>query len=41
LETEHWIAEAEALDLLAPGMTERLDPIARPLNGLIRKYGSR
>jgi four helix bundle protein len=37
-ETEHWMAQAEELGLLDPGWTDRLDPIARPLNGLIDKW---
>jgi four helix bundle protein len=41
LETEHWMAEAEELGLLAPGTIDRLDGIARPLNGLIRKCSPR
>ena len=37
LETEHWIAYAEERGLLARGTSDRVDEIARPLNGLINK----
>jgi four helix bundle protein len=36
-ETEHWLVTAERRGLLAPGMQNRLDGIARPLSGLIRR----
>jgi four helix bundle protein len=36
-ETEHWIRTAERRGLLRPGTHERLDDVARPLNGLINK----
>ena len=39
LETEHWLARAEARGLLEPGYTNRLDEIARTLAGLIRRPG--
>jgi len=37
LETEHWIARAEARGLLEPGYGRRLGEVARPLAGLINK----
>jgi four helix bundle protein len=37
METEHWIARAEARGLLAPGWSDRLDDISRPLAGLIKR----
>jgi four helix bundle protein len=37
METEHWIARAEARGLLEPGYGERLAGVARPLAGLINK----
>jgi four helix bundle protein len=36
-ETEHWLLRAEARGLAAPGTHNRLDAIARPLSGLIRR----
>jgi four helix bundle protein len=36
-ETEHWLARAETRGLIAHGYTKRLDDIARPLSGLIRR----
>jgi four helix bundle protein len=39
MEAEHWIARAAARGLLEPAMVERIDPIARPLSGLIRRPG--
>jgi len=36
-ETEHWILRAEKRGLLADGYAERLDELARALNGLIRR----
>jgi four helix bundle protein len=36
-ETEHWITCAAELGLLEPLTAERVDDIARPLNGLIRR----
>jgi four helix bundle protein len=35
-ETEHWIAYSERRGLLPRGMSERIDEVARTLNGLIR-----
>ena len=37
-ETEHWLLRAQARGLLADH-TDRLDEIARPLSGLIRRPG--
>jgi len=37
METEHWIARAEARGLLPSGYTEKLDGISRPLAGLIKR----
>ena len=39
-ETEHWILCAEGLGLLELGTSSRVDLIARPLNGLIRKLNA-
>jgi four helix bundle protein len=39
LETEHWLARAEARGLLPQEYSGRLDDIARPLAGLINKPG--
>lgn len=36
LESEHWLLQAEARGLLPEGMNERIDEIARTLNGLIK-----
>jgi four helix bundle protein len=36
-ELEHWILTAERSGLLTPGTVERVDPVARALNGLIRR----
>jgi hypothetical protein len=36
-ETEHWIACAAARGLLEEGTASRIEEIARPLNGLIKK----
>ena len=36
-ETEHWMLTAEDRGLLERGMHRRLDDIARPLNGLIKR----
>ena len=36
-ETEHWLLTAEHRGLLSPGTHRRLDEIARPLNGLIKR----
>jgi four helix bundle protein len=40
-ETEHLIAQAIELGLLPAEFADRLDPIARPLSGLIRELDSR
>jgi four helix bundle protein len=40
LEAEHWIARAEARGLLEHGTKERIDEIARTLNGLINRAGA-
>jgi four helix bundle protein len=37
-ETEHWILCAEVQGLLEPGTSDRVAEIAKPLNGLIRRY---
>jgi four helix bundle protein len=39
-ETEHWILCAEERGLLERGTAERIEDIARPLNGLIKKRRS-
>jgi four helix bundle protein len=39
MEAEHWIARAETRGLLEPGLLQRIEAIARPLTGLIRKPG--
>ena len=36
-ETEHWLLNAEARGLLARNTHKRLDEVARPLNGLIKR----
>jgi four helix bundle protein len=36
-ETEHWMVRAVRRGLLPPGSTERLEEIAKPLNGLIKR----
>jgi four helix bundle protein len=36
-ETEHWVLQAEARGLLPKGSATRLDEIARPLNGLVKR----
>jgi four helix bundle protein len=36
-EAEHWIAYSEERGLLERGMSDRIDAIAGPLNGLINK----
>jgi four helix bundle protein len=36
-ETEHWMLRAEARGLLPTGASERVDEIARTLNGLIKR----
>jgi len=36
LEAEHWLLQAEARGLIPKGMNERIDEIARTLNGLIK-----
>jgi four helix bundle protein len=41
LEVEHFLVIAESLDLVAKGSADRLDDVARPLNGLIMKCGGR
>jgi four helix bundle protein len=38
-ETEHWLARAEERGLLPPHYSARLDDIARPLSGLIKRPG--
>jgi four helix bundle protein len=40
LETEHWILRAESRGLLEGGTAERIDEIARTLNGLIKHAGA-
>jgi four helix bundle protein len=37
-ETEHWIDRAQARHLELPDTAGRLDAIARPLSGLIKKH---
>ena len=39
VETEYWMIRAEKRRLLERGSTERLNEIARTLNGLIKKHG--
>src|SRR3954447_10108862 len=39
-ESEHWLLQAEARGLLPNGINERIDEVARTLNGLIRAPGS-
>jgi four helix bundle protein len=39
-ETEHWLITAESQGLLARGTAQRVDEIARVLNGLIKKERS-
>jgi four helix bundle protein len=36
-ETEHWLARAQHLGLMPASYTDRLDDIARPLTGLIKR----
>jgi four helix bundle protein len=36
LESEHWLLQAEARGLIPEGVNERIDEIARTLNGLIK-----
>src|SRR5215207_5173633 len=36
-ETEHWLVRAEARGLIRQGAAERVDEIARALNGLIKR----
>jgi four helix bundle protein len=36
-ETEHWLLRAEARGLVEAGTADRLDVLARTLNGLIRR----
>jgi four helix bundle protein len=36
-EAEHWMLQAEARQLLPAGSARRLDTIARPLSGLIKR----
>ena len=38
-ETEHWLLTAERRGLIERGTHKRLDDVARPLNGLIRRDG--
>jgi four helix bundle protein len=40
-EAEHWLLTAEHRGLLDRGTHKRLDEIARPLNGLIKRSGPR
>src|SRR2546425_8489896 len=40
-ESEHWLLQAEARGLLPSGINERIDEVARTLNGLIKAPGSR
>ena len=36
-ETEHWLLTGEHRKLLKPGTHKRVDDVARPLNGLIKR----
>jgi len=36
-ETEHWLLVAEERGLLAPGFSDRIPEIRKPLNGLIKR----
>lgn len=40
-EAEHWLARAEARGLMATGLVERVDEVARALNGLINRPTAR